>query len=342
MRLASGFRGADGDAAQTRLSTGRTICCFAGATIVLIRTDRAAGRLAAIRSQPRRGSAPLRLVLTVAFFALAFAIDVRTDRHYSLVLGSGAIYGSALALFPSVRLGLLAATAHGLIWAAFNGVRAYADDAGLGFASPHMVSDVERWVFGKRLPSSMLQDQFLDSGRVQPAAVVLGLVHASFFVVPHLIAAFAWWRERRLFVRYQKATVLCFALSLAAFVLLPTAPPWMADPEHVSRITHTIMTRAGVELGSESGETFWFEPNAVAALPSVHVAVAVLVGLALTSSRRWIKVLGGIYPLAMSVSVVYLGEHFVLDVVTGWLVALVAWRVARPGRRTFPALGRER
>ena len=303
--------------------------------------------LAAIRLRRRGGGGEggrailYRPVLAVACFALAFAIDLHTGKRYSPILGSMAIYGSALTLFPAIRPGLLAATAHGSIWAGFNVARAYADNLSLGVIDLRAISDLERWLFGGTLPSSSLQNHFLDPAQIRLGDVGLGLVHASFFVVPHVIGAIAWRHGHGLFLRYLKATACCFGLSLAAFILLPTAPPWMSDPDHVTRTAHTLMSRAGVGLGSGSstgtGEAFWFEPNAVAALPSVHVAVSVLVAMALRSLGGWVKVAGGVYPLAMSVAVVYLGEHFVLDVVTGWVVALVAWRMARPGQRAFPA-----
>ncbi len=34
------------------------------------------------------------------------------------------------------------------------------------------------------------------------------------------------------------------------------------------------------------------------------------------------------YSLAMSISVVYLGEHYLIDVVMGWVVAIAGWRLA--------------
>lgn len=278
-----------------------------------------------------------RLLLTAAFFGAAFAIDLWTGKRYSPFLGSAAIYGSALTLVPTIRPGLVAATVHTSIWTGFNVVRAYADDAQLGIVNQRLASDIERWLFGGGLPSSMLQRHFFNADQIMPRDVVLGLFHASFFVVPHVIAVLAWHRRRDVFSRYQKATALCFTVSLGAFLLLPTAPPWMTDPGHVTRIPHHIMTRAvaGNGVGTSEGpaETFWFEPNAAAALPSVHVAVAVLVFLGLGSGARWVRLAGGVYALAMSVSVVYLGEHFVLDVITGWLVALLAWKLARNAPR---------
>ncbi|HEV2065215.1 MAG TPA: phosphatase PAP2 family protein [Thermomicrobiales bacterium] len=289
---------------------------------------------------PKPAGWPLRLFLVAAWFGTAFALDVLSDRQFSRILGSAAIFGSALTLFPAIRPGLIAASTCALTWVGFNLVRAFADDAGLGLAGRQTVADLERALFGGVLPSTRLQHQWLDPGSIHPHDIAFSVVHGSFFFVPFLIAAIAWWRQRPLFSRYLKATAICFAISLVAFALLPTAPPWMSDPDEVARITHQVLRdglgTSALAEGSTSGEAFWFEPNDLAALPSVHVAMAVLVSLVLGTFARWGRVTGALYAVAMSVSVVYLGEHFVLDVVTGWIVAFAAWRLARP--RTAPRL----
>jgi membrane-associated phospholipid phosphatase len=282
----------------------------------------------------------VRLLLVVVFFAVAFAIDLLSDRRYSQILGSAAIFGSVFTLFPTIRPGLIAASAYALTWAGFNLVRAFADNAGLAIADPKTVSEIERWLFGGRLPSTILQDRVFDPGRVQVHDIALATVHGSFFIVPFLIAAITWWRRRALFHHYLLATALCFAASLVGFILLPTAPPWMSDPTDVTRITHQILNGTASGSGpvgsAMQDEAFWFEPNGLAALPSVHVAMAVLVFLELGRIARWGKVTGLLYALAMSVSVVYLGEHFVLDVISGWLVALAAWAIARHHNAPIP------
>lgn len=277
---------------------------------------------------------PVRLLLAIVFFAAAFILDVVSDRQHSRVLGGAAIFGSALTLFPAIRAGLIAASVFALTWVGFNLVRAFADDAGLAIAGLYTASDIERWLFRGSLPSTIAQRNAFDPERVQPHDIALALVHTSFFVVPFLIAVIAWRRHRPAFRRYLVATATCFSLSLVAFILLPTAPPWMSDPEDVTRITHHILPGSGAggntESATVSSAAFWFEPNDLAALPSVHVAMAVLVCLVLGETARSGRITGGLYALAMSVSVVYLGEHFVLDVITGWLVALASWRLARP------------
>jgi len=72
-----------------------------------------------------------------------------------------------------------------------------------------------------------------------------------------------------------------------------------------------------------------FEPNHVAALPSVHVAAAVLVFLAMPHAPARLSFVGATYAMAMTLAVVYLGEHFLIDALLGWVVALVGWRLAK-------------
>ena len=105
--------------------------------------------------------------------------------------------------------------------------------------------------------------------------------------------------------------------------------------------TRALIALAPGEVGAATADPrLGFEPNHIAAMPSVHVAAAVLVFLAWRQAlpRTAMATLATLaYPVAMSVAVVYLGEHFILDAVYGWLVALLgwrfAWRLAPGGRR---------
>ena len=59
----------------------------------------------------------------------------------------------------------------------------------------------------------------------------------------------------------------------------------------------------------------------------MHAATALLIALffwSRTTRWRWLLVL---YPIAMAVSLVYLGEHYVSDVLLGWLYAIVVFVV---------------
>lgn len=279
--------------------------------------------------------AATRCVPVCIFFAIAFTVDQATQQRYSAILGSAAIAGSVLSVFPALRPATRALGSYGAIWLAFNLVRAVADDAGLAIGSQAVASSFEAMLFGRTLPSQWLQDRFYDPARIQVHDIVLALVHASFFVTPFIVGVVLWARRRAVFYRYCGATAIAFGLGLVGFVLLPTAPPWLSEPESVTRVTiHALSMGDGGSAGSLGVPTtedsrLGFEPNHVAALPSVHVAAAVLVYLAMRRTPWHLPLLGAAYALAMTLAVVYLGEHFLIDALLGWAIALAGWRIAK-------------
>jgi membrane-associated phospholipid phosphatase len=81
----------------------------------------------------------------------------------------------------------------------------------------------------------------------------------------------------------------------------------------------------GVDLSRVMGSQNYV--NEVAAVPSLHAGVTLLISLFFWSrTRRW-RWLLVLYPLAMAVALVYLGEHYVSDVLLGWLYAVVVFVV---------------
>lgn len=270
-----------------------------------------------------------RLVPVIVAFGIAFAVDMATGQRHSAVWGSIAIVASVVAVFPAVRPAVTSLGAYAGVWVIFNLVRAVADDAGLALVSRDTAAGWERALFGT-LPSAWVQERFFDADRGRGIDVALSIVHGSFFVVPFVVAAVLWWRQPALFRRYAVATAVTFALGLGGFLLLPTAPPWLAEPEAVTRITHHLLEGSpGASLSSADGESgFWFEPNRLAALPSIHVAATVLVLLAARHAGGRAGMLAGAYALLMTLAVVYLGEHYLLDAALGWVVAVAGWWLA--------------
>ncbi len=291
-------------------------------------------RARSIAAAPDTISNLTRRFLPVAiFFAIAFAIDMLSGQRYSSVWGSAAIVGSVVHLLPAARPTLTALGGYVAIWVGFNLVRAIGDDAGLAIAGYGTVSRLEGSLFGGALPSEWLETWFFDPAQAQVHDVVLSLVHGSFFIVPFLVAILVWWRIRELFHPYAMATTVTFALGLVGFVLLPTAPPWMSSPGVVTRVTrHVLVETAGISTGSGQNavvaSAFRFEPNHLAAMPSIHVSVIVIVFLLLKRIGPMPGVIGAIYALLMTLGVVYLGEHFVLDAISGWAIALTSWTSA--------------
>jgi membrane-associated phospholipid phosphatase len=109
-------------------------------------------------------------------------------------------------------------------------------------------------------------------------------------------------------------------------------PPWMASSRHylphTVRIIPVVLDHLHLHSGAAvftGGDKF---DNNVAAMPSIHAAYPMLICLFFWkgASRRK-RVLLVAYPLAMAFTLVYTGEHFVIDIVMGWLYAAATFRL---------------
>jgi hypothetical protein len=189
-------------------------------------------------------------------------------------------------------------------------------------------ADVDAWLFGDTVPTVWLQAHLHDPGRVQWFEVAAFLVYVSHFFVTPLLAAVLWLRDR-----FAASLALLTLLGCLTFVVFPAAPPWMAS-EHglippTTRLIPQLWTWIGV--GAEQGVvgTGYRYANDVAAVPSLHAALALLVAMSAWPRRWWTRLLMSAYPLAMAFAIVYTGEHYVADVLLGWIYAVASFVAIR-------------
>jgi diacylglycerol O-acyltransferase / wax synthase len=117
--------------------------------------------------------------------------------------------------------------------------------------------------------------------------------------------------------------VLINLFGIGCFALLPVAPPrLLGDP----RFTDTVLL--GDTWGSW-GSGLVSEANQLAAVPSLHVAWALWVCSALgrLRVRRSVQVLGMGHAALTVVVIVVTANHYWLDAVAGYLVAVLAYQV---------------
>ena len=158
-------------------------------------------------------------------------------------------------------------------------------------------------------------------------------VYVTHFVATLTLAFVLWVTGSSLFRRYVAAVSLLAAIGFTTYALFPAAPPWLASQEGVlpptARLVKLIWTHVPIahfRLLFEKGERY---SNAVAAIPSLHAAYALLIALVLWRSARrgpW-RVLLAAYPVAMAFALVYSGEHYAIDILLGWLYAVLAFVV---------------
>jgi membrane-associated phospholipid phosphatase len=142
----------------------------------------------------------------------------------------------------------------------------------------------------------------------------------SEFTVLGLALLWVYLRRNDAFVRFRNSILLANVIGLIGYVLLPTAPPRMFPD---LGFNDTLSGFGQLNHGSGLVE---FAANPYAAMPSLHAADALIVGLVLFSvcRARAAKALWLLWPAWVWFSVMATGNHFWLDVVAGVIVATIA------------------
>jgi membrane-associated phospholipid phosphatase len=168
-----------------------------------------------------------------------------------------------------------------------------------------------------------------ESSRVLTDAVAWTYWNSEFTVVG-LALLFVYLRRNDAFTRFRNAILIANVLGLVGYVLLPTAPPRMFPS---LGFLDTLDSFGGLNHGSGIVN---FAANPYAAMPSLHAADALIVGIILASvvRHRPFKVLWLLWPLWVWFAVMATGNHFWLDVAAGILLAMVTLAaVYRPSPR---------
>jgi hypothetical protein len=156
------------------------------------------------------------------------------------------------------------------------------------------------------------------------------VVYMSYFFGTTAVLAMLWWRSRALYWRFAANVVVLAFAGCATFVLFPADPPWLAAQEghigSVERLVGAIGSHVPVVTLQPLWETGTRYANDVAAVPSLHAAYTLLISLFLVRRLhgRWRHLLW-LYPPAMAFALVYTGEHYVSDIVLGWLYCIVVY-----------------
>jgi len=134
--------------------------------------------------------------------------------------------------------------------------------------------------------------------------------------------AFLYRRRDERYHGFRRACVLAHVGAQPVFLLLPTAPP-----RALEGFVDTLAEVSGVDLEHRLLVRFY---NPIAAMPSLHVAFAVLTAgeIATRTSSRPLGALAHVYAPAVATVVAGTGNHFVVDAVVGAVLGAGARRLA--------------
>jgi membrane-associated phospholipid phosphatase len=217
----------------------------------------------------------------------------------------------------------------------YDRTRGLADAIGLPLHEADILR-AEKWCFGGVEPTLWLQQHLYHPAHVYWYDAFCTLVYTSHFLATPILAAVLWLRDRTLWLRYITRVVLLAAAGLVTYCLFPEAPPWLAAQDGLTAPVARLSARGWIwlhagNLNSTLEHAQQAGSNPVAAMPSLHTAFATLVAITIAGQirSRW-RYLLALYPVAMGFTLVYCGEHYVLDLVAGVFYALVVhWAVSR-------------
>jgi membrane-associated phospholipid phosphatase len=280
-------------------------------------------------------------VRVVAWSALAAALALPKLRE-RLGLPRALVMGALLAGPPAAAVGLPPGRArrYGVFMAQMWGyLRAFE----LTYAHPERLRRRlrveqplanERALAGDPPPTVRLQD-WRRRSRLGPAAdLFAGLVYVAW--APARQAAMLWIlaRHPQRFARAAAIVGGTFDAGWVVYSARPAAPPWWAAKQGllpgVRWVTVDVTRR--LPLVPEQSERDDEQANPWTTMPSTHTASAAAVALALAGVDTRAGALGACYAALLPPALVYLGEHYAVDVLAGLALA-VGVRAAEPGLR---------
>jgi hypothetical protein len=152
---------------------------------------------------------------------------------------------------------------------------------------------------------------------------------AQLVVLPGSLV-FLYRRSRPLYERLRNTILATWVLSIPVYAAFPVAPPRLAD----SGLVDTITAQTGLALDSSLTTSFY---NELAAVPSLHVGFAVVVGMAVAAAVRnpAIKVLAWSWGPVVSLAVVATGNHYVFDIAAGVVAAGLGYALGAASARAL-------
>jgi membrane-associated phospholipid phosphatase len=225
------------------------------------------------------------------------------------------------------------------LFLAYELMRGYAVSFG---ASVHVADfiAIDKFLFFGHLPTQVLQDWFHPATGIDYLAIVATIFYFLHFPLPLAVGFFLWLRQRRAYYDFVAAIIILSMAAFLTYLLLPVGPPWYAAQQGLLNGPTGVPTITYLKPGAfdEIARFFGFQgnylytytmydinPNDVAAFPSLHAAYPTL---AFLFTRRAFGRIGYLmlgYAACVWFAVIYLGDHYLVDVLGGIAYAAVAY-----------------
>ncbi len=188
----------------------------------------------------------------------------------------------------------------------------------------------EKHLFGIQLGNSLVtpneyfviySNTFLD--------FLSGFFYLNWMPIPLGFAVYLYMKDKYLFTSYSLAFLLVNLVGFVIYYIYPAAPPWyvklygfdlhlgvLGNSAELSRFDDLVGVPVFANIYNKNA-------NVLAAIPSLHAAYPVIVLFyAFKKKMGMMKIFFTVFMLGIWFSAVYTGHHYVIDVLTGILVAI--------------------
>ncbi len=217
-----------------------------------------------------------------------------------------------------------------LLLIAYDFLRGFADDLN---GMVHYIEPIRitQFLFNGHIPTVDLQHMFYTPGTLHWYDYLATYLYLLHFALPLGFAAVIWLYNRKYFIEFMVGLSVLSYAAFISYLIFPLAPPWLASQHGllppITKIFNVVLHSFPDRIQLPTIYRL-IGPNLVAAIPSMHTAYATLVTLFAVKFFGKLGLVFLLYTVGMWITIVYLGEHYVIDIAAGVLYAVVAFKVA--------------
>ena len=170
------------------------------------------------------------------------------------------------------------------------------------------------------LPNVRLQRALAGLGKGNTIDRILSYFHWAWFIEPHATLIWILARHPERFARAARQMSAVYDIGCATYFAVPTAPPWWASENgYTDGEVRRIMLEVGEETWGRAWPTLYgsLGGNPWAAMPSLHFGSSLMAAFLLAESGPVEGAIGFGYAGVLGFALVYLGEHYVTDLLAG-------------------------
>lgn len=296
-----------------------------------------------LRSAPAVFFAPRTVLTTMLVSAIYLLLSVwlvgfKTDQLVLIAIFNGLYYSSGIT-----RKFITGFSIFIVYWIIFDYMKAFPNYT---FREVHIEAlyRAEKALFGITTTGGQLTpNEYFKLHHFTVGDWLSGIFYLCWVPVPLLFAAYLFFKERSLFLRFALAFFVVNMIGFVAYYVYPAAPPWYVQEHQFNFIASTAGNTAGLKRFDELAGVPVFQSlyakgsNVFAAMPSLHSAYPVIVlYYGIKGGYRYASIIFAAVMAGIWCSAVYTSHHYVLDVLAGIGCAvagifLVERAVAGPG-----------